>query len=72
VTNQQAFLLISEIIFGVVAETHGCRLAWRWQVKVGQRDIPMGLSVGGLVVAAGLCFCALWLLFYGPCTFCCS
>ena len=61
-TNQQAFLLISAIIFGLVAVMHAVRLALRWQVKINQREIPIGLSVGGLIVAAGLCFWALWLL----------
>ncbi len=55
-------MLISGIIFGAVALLHSVRLALRWQVKVNQREIPMGLSVGGLIVAAGLCFWALWLL----------
>ncbi len=61
-TNQQAFLLISGIIFGLVALMHAVRLGLRWEVKVNQREIPMGLSVGGLIVAAGLCFWAFWLL----------
>ena len=62
-TNQQAFLLISGTIFGLVALLHALRLALRWRVEVNQREIPMALSVGGLLVAAGLCFWALWLLF---------
>jgi len=61
-TNQQAFFLISGIIFGLVALMHVLRLALRWEVKINQREIPMGLSVGGLIVAAGLCVWALWLL----------
>jgi hypothetical protein len=63
VTNQHAFLLISGIIFGLVALMHAVRLALRLQVRINQRDIPMWLSVGGLIVAAGLCFWAFWLLF---------
>jgi hypothetical protein len=62
VTNQPAFVLVSGIIFGLVALLHAVRLALRWEVKVNQREIPMGLSVGGLIVAAGLCCWALWLL----------
>jgi hypothetical protein len=46
-TNEQAFLLISGIIFGIVAVIHALRLALRWQVKINQREIPMWLSVGG-------------------------
>jgi hypothetical protein len=61
-TNQQTFVLISGIIFGIVAVIHALRLALRWQVKINQREIPMWLSVDGLIVAAGLCFWAFWLL----------
>jgi hypothetical protein len=61
-TNHQTFVLISGIIFGVVAVIHALRLALRWQVKISEREIPMWLSVGGLIVAAGLCFWAFWLL----------
>jgi hypothetical protein len=56
-------LLISGTIFGLVALLHALRLALRWRVEVNQREIPMALSVGGLLVAAGLCIWALWLLF---------
>jgi hypothetical protein len=62
-TNQQAFLLISGIVFGLVALLHALRLALHWQVNVNQREIPMALSVGGLMASAGLCFWAVWLLF---------
>jgi uncharacterized membrane protein YkvI len=40
-TNQQTFVLISGIIFGIVAVIHALRLALRWEVKVKQREIPM-------------------------------
>jgi hypothetical protein len=62
-TNQQAFLVITGVIFGIVALIHALRLALRWQVKVNQREIPMSLSVGRLIVENGLCSRALWLLF---------
>ncbi len=61
-TQQQAFFLVSGIIFGLVALLHAVRLALRWQVKVNQREVPMGLSIGGLIIAAGLCVWALRLL----------
>jgi hypothetical protein len=61
-TNHQAFVVTSGIIFGLVAVVHALRLALHWQVKINEREIPVGLSVGGLVVAAGLCFWAFWLL----------
>jgi hypothetical protein len=51
------------IILGLAALFHALRLIFRWQVRINQREIPMWVSVGGLIVAAGLCFWAFWLLF---------
>jgi hypothetical protein len=62
-TTQHAFLIVSGVIFGVVALIHALRLVLHWQVKIDQREIPMWISVGGLIIATGLCFWALWLLF---------
>jgi tellurite resistance protein TehA-like permease len=61
--SQHAFFIVSGIIFGLVALVHALRLVLHWQVKIGQREIPMWVSVLGLIIAAGLCFWALWLLF---------
>ena len=63
-TNHEAFLVITGIIFGLVTLMHALRLTCRWQVKVNQREIPMVLSVGGLMIAVGLTFWAFWLLFH--------
>jgi hypothetical protein len=62
-TSQHAFFIISGIIFGLVALFHALRLASHWHVRINQREIPMWVSMGVLVVAAGLCFWAFWLLF---------
>ena len=61
-TNQQAFFLVSGIIFGLVALFHALRLAFRWQVRINQREIPMWVSVVGSPRCSGLCFWAFWLL----------
>ena len=61
-TNQQAFFLVSGIIFGLVALFHALRLAFRWQVRLRSQEIPMWLSGVGFVAAAGMCFWAFWLL----------
>jgi len=61
-THQQAFFLVSGIVFGLVALLHALRLAFRWQVCVRSQEIPMGLSIVGFVAAAGMCFWAFWLL----------
>jgi hypothetical protein len=62
-TSQHAFFIISGSIFGLAALFHALRLIFRWQVRINQREILMWVSVGGLIVAAGLCFWAFWLLF---------
>ena len=62
-TSRHAFLTVSGIMFGLAALLHALRLAFRWQVRINRREIPMWVSIGGLVVAAGMCFWAFWLLF---------
>jgi H+/Cl- antiporter ClcA len=62
-TSQLAFFIVTGIIFGLVALFHALRLAFRWQVRINQREIPMWVSTGGFVVAAALCIWALWLFF---------
>jgi len=61
-THQQAFFLVTGIIFGLVALLHALRLAFRWQVRLRSQEIPMWLSGVGFVAAAGMCFWAFWLL----------
>jgi len=60
--NQQAFFLVSGIIFGLVALLHALRLVFRWQVRLRSQEIPMWLSGVSFVAAAGLCVWAFWLL----------
>jgi hypothetical protein len=60
--HQQAFFLVSGIVFGLVALLHALRLAFHWQVRLRSQEIPMWLSGVGFVAAAGLCFWAFWLL----------
>jgi hypothetical protein len=62
-TSQHAFFIVTGIILGLVALFHALRLAFRWQVRINQRAIPMWVSIGGFIVAVGLCFWAFWLLF---------
>ncbi len=61
-TQQQAFFLVSGVVFGLVALFHALRLAFRWQVRLSSQEIPMWLTGVGLVAAAGLCSWAFWLL----------
>jgi hypothetical protein len=59
-----AYLVISGIIFGLVAILHLVRLVRKATVQFGSKVIPMWISWGGLVVAAALCAWAFSLLFH--------
>ncbi len=61
-THQQGFFLVAGILFGVVALVHALRLAFQWQVRFREQEIPMWFSVAGLLGAAGMCLWACWLL----------
>jgi hypothetical protein len=58
-----AYLLISGIIFGLVAILHLVRLVRKMPVQLGGWSFPMPLSWGGLVAATVLCAWAFVLLF---------
>jgi hypothetical protein len=66
-TCKNSYLLISGVIFGLVALAHLARLVYHWPVQVGDWTIPVGPSWGGLVVAGILSLWAFWLL----CPACC-
>jgi len=57
-----AYLLISGIIFALVAVLHLVRLVWKVSVQFGSKIIPMWISWGGLVFATVLCVWAFSLL----------
>lgn len=53
-----AFLVLSGIIFAVVAVMHAARLFYRWPVRIGTFDVPMSVSWLALVVSGALAFWA--------------
>ena len=53
--NRQTYLLISGVIFGLVAILHLLRIMNDWSLQIGPLDIPMWMSYGGLVIPAVLC-----------------
>jgi len=53
--NRQTYLLISGVIFGLVAILHLLRIMNDWSLQIGHLDIPMWMSYGGLVIPAVLC-----------------
>lgn len=54
--NQQNYLRLSGIIFGLVAVFHLIRIVFNWSVVIGPYDIPVWISYIGLVVAAILSY----------------
>jgi hypothetical protein len=46
------YVVISALIFAVVAIGHAIRLVNRWTVQLGPYSVPMSVSWAGLVVAA--------------------
>ncbi len=53
--NRQIYLLISGVIFGLVAIMHLLRIINAWSFQIGPIDIPMWMSYGGIVIPALLC-----------------
>ncbi|MFI4970879.1 MAG: hypothetical protein ACHP7D_11800 [Lysobacterales bacterium] len=51
----QTFVMISTIIFGLVAIVHLLRIMQGWAVQLGPYTIPAAASWLGLLVAAALC-----------------
>jgi hypothetical protein len=49
---RKSYLVTSGVIFGLVAIGHLARVVYHWPVQVGEWSAPMGLSWGGLIVAA--------------------
>ena len=46
-THQQAFFLVSGIIFGLVALFHALRLVFRWQVRLRTQGSQSGCRASG-------------------------
>ena len=51
------YVVISALIFALVAVAHLVRLIKRWTVHIGPYEVPMSLSWAGFLVAALL---AIW------------
>ncbi len=56
--SKRAPLIVSGVVFSLVALIHLLRLIYQWDVIVAGQAVPMSLSVAGLIVAVIL---ALWM-----------
>jgi hypothetical protein len=55
--NTKAYLIVSTLIFAVVAVMHLLRLVLGWSVMLGMTSIPLWVSVLALLVSASV---AMW------------
>jgi hypothetical protein len=55
----RAYLLVSGVLFGVIALVHAARLALGWPAQVAHWDVPLWISWIGLLVPGALCIWAL-------------
>ena len=49
--NRNAYLIITGIIFVLVAVLHLLRLIYQWPVQIGAISIPIWVSCAGLLIA---------------------
>jgi len=57
--NARTYLVISSVIFGIVAILHFIRVMNGWDFQLGPWSLPMWVSWGGTVGPAVLCLWAL-------------
>ena len=57
--NQQTYVKVSGVIFGVVAAVHAWRLYRGFGIMVGSHIVPTWASIASVVVAGFLAFTAL-------------
>jgi hypothetical protein len=54
--SRKAYLLVSAIVFSLVALAHVARIVFGWSVVVGGWSVPMWLSWIALLVTGGLAY----------------
>ncbi|NIO11475.1 MAG: hypothetical protein GTO40_27030 [Deltaproteobacteria bacterium] len=64
--NLSAYLVISGVIFGLVALLHVLRVVNSWSFQLGPWWVPMGASWIGIIVPLLLCVWAFWLASRSP------
>lgn len=64
--SARVYLVVSGMIFGVVALLHLVRLVNQWVFRVGPWSLPLWMSWTGTLVAAALCLWALRLAATSP------
>jgi hypothetical protein len=55
--NTKAYLIVSTVIFGLVAVMHLLRLALGWSVVLGMTSVPLWVSLLAVLVSASV---AIW------------
>jgi hypothetical protein len=60
--GRKLYLILSGLVFLLVATFHFLRLVYHWPIVVGPRTIPFALSYLGLPGSTAYCVWAIWLL----------
>ena len=58
----KAYLIVTGVLFGIIAVMHLLRLIYQWPVQAGTISIPVWASCAGLLLASVLCVWAFMLL----------
>ena len=54
------YVVVSGVLFGVIAVLQAVRALYQWPVHVGGVDIPVWVSWVAMVVTGSLCVWAFW------------
>ena len=54
--SRRAYLLVSAVIFSLVALLHLARIVFGWSAVIGGWSVPMWLSWVGIIVAGALAY----------------
>jgi hypothetical protein len=60
--NTKIYLMVTGILFGIIAVVHLLRLIYQWPVKINAVAVPVWASCAGLLIALVLCAWAFLLL----------
>jgi hypothetical protein len=54
--KQRAFVLVTSLIFALIALLHALRLIYGWNVTIGDWTVPVWVSAVGFLIAGYLAF----------------
>jgi branched-subunit amino acid transport protein len=58
----KSYLIVTGVIFGVIAVVHLLRLIYGWPAQIGEWTMPLWLSWVGVLIAGALCAWSIYLV----------